>query len=86
MTVFFVILSNSKEFASVKLQTFLANSMTAHCKPRQIPKKGILFSLTYLIAAIFPSIPREPKPGPTSIPSIPWRISAMFSSVFLQSF
>ena len=48
---------NSDEFASDIPHTFLANSITAHCRPRQIPKKGILFFRIYSIAEILPSIP-----------------------------
>ena len=48
---------NSEEFASSIPQTFLANSITAHCNPKHIPKNGMLFFLIYSIAEIFPSIP-----------------------------
>ena len=41
---------NSVESASLIPKTFLANSIVASCIPRQIPKKGILFSLANLIA------------------------------------
>jgi hypothetical protein len=34
----------------------------------QIPKKGILFSLAYLMVINLPSIPRLPKPPGTNIP------------------
>ena len=61
---------NSEEFASDIPQTFLANSITAHCNPKQIPRKGILFSLMYCIADIFPSIPLYPKPPGTITPSM----------------
>jgi hypothetical protein len=47
--------SNSLELASVKLQTFLANSITETCNHRQIHKNGILFSLANLTAFIFHS-------------------------------
>ena len=53
----------SVECASDFPITLRANSITAHCMPRQIPKKGIPFSRAYLIVEIFPSIPRFPKPG-----------------------
>jgi len=33
-----------------------------------MPKKGILFFLTYSIALIFPSTPLSPKPGATNTP------------------
>ena len=34
----------------------------AICIPKQIPRKGILFSLAYLMAEILPSVPLLPKP------------------------
>ena len=58
------------EWAFLFFNTFLENSIQAHCIPRQIPKNGILFSLTYLIAEIFPSTPLFPNPGATITPSI----------------
>ena len=33
-----------------------------------MPKKGILLTLAYLIAAIFPSVPLLPKPPGIKIP------------------
>ena len=36
--------------------------------PKQIPRKGILLTLAYLIAAIFPSVPLLPKPPGIKIP------------------
>ena len=57
ITGFLVVCENSVEFASEILHSFLANSITAHCKPKHIPKNGILFFLKYSIANIFPSIP-----------------------------
>ena len=45
--------------------------MTAHCIPKHIPRNGILFSLAYFIAEIFPSIPLSPNPPGTKIPSTP---------------
>jgi hypothetical protein len=39
-----------------------AYSITAHCMPRQMPKKGLRASRAYLIAWILPSTPRSPKP------------------------
>ena len=65
-----VFLLNSVELPFFSPKTFLENSMHAHCIPKHIPKKGILFSLTYFIADIFPSIPLSPKPGATITPSI----------------
>ena len=64
-----VSLLNSVEWAPLSPRTFLPNSITAHCIPRQIPKKGILFSLAYLMALILPSMPLCPNPGATRIPS-----------------
>ena len=55
--------------APFNLQTFLANSITAHCKPKQRPRKGILFSLEYLHDKIFPSDPLDPNPGKSNMPS-----------------
>jgi hypothetical protein len=49
------IISNSVELASLKLQTFLENSITATCNHKQIHKKGILFSLANLTQFIFHS-------------------------------
>ncbi len=57
MTGLFVVLENSEEFASDIPHSLRANSITAHCRPKQIPRKGILFFLRYSIAPIFPSIP-----------------------------
>ena len=42
--------------------TLRANSIVAHCRPRQIPKKGNLLSRANRMASIFPSIPRLSKP------------------------
>ena len=42
--------------------------MIAICIPKQIPKKGIFFSLAYLIAAILPSVPLLPNPPGINIP------------------
>ncbi|GAH69426.1 unnamed protein product, partial [marine sediment metagenome] len=52
--------SNSELFAPSKFITFRASSITAHCIPKQIPKKGILFSLAYFTVSILPSIPLFP--------------------------
>ena len=72
--------SISKEAASFNPRTFLPNSTTAHCIPKQIPKNGILFSLTNLIALILPSIPLSPKPGATSTPFNFCNVLAIVSS------
>ena len=50
-----------------------ANSTTAHCMPRQMPKKGILWVRAKRMASIFPSIPRIPNPPGTRMPSTPPR-------------
>ena len=62
-------LENSEELASNILHTLRAYSITAHCKPRQIPRNGILFTLKCSIADIFPSIPLYPKPPGMITPS-----------------
>ena len=61
--------SISVELAPSKPSTFLANSMTATCMPRQMPKKGLLFSLAYLQVAALPATPLPPKPPGTRMPS-----------------
>ena len=60
--------SNSAELASAYFNTCRANSITAHCKPRQIPRYGLSLVRAHSIAAIIPSVPREPKPPGTSTP------------------
>ena len=55
-------LFNSLDDADLIFNTFLANSIIAICIPKQIPKKGILLTLAYLIAAILPSVPLLPNP------------------------
>jgi hypothetical protein len=42
--------------------TLRANSITAICMPKQMPKYGTLPSRANLTAAILPSVPRSPKP------------------------
>ena len=61
--------SNSNELAPAKPHALRANSMTAHCRPRQIPRNGSPCSLAQPIAATMPSMPRSPKPPGTSRPS-----------------
>ncbi len=73
--------SISVEWAFLIPKIFLANSITAICIPRQIPKNGNPFSLAYFTAVIFPSIPRWPKPGATNKPSRPASLSPTLSSV-----
>ncbi len=62
---------NSSEFASGHPHTFRANSMIAHCRPRQIPKKGNPFSRAHSTAVSIPSMPRSPKPPGINNPSNP---------------
>ena len=55
------------------------------CIPKQIPKSGTLFSLAYLIVAIFPSIPLFPNPPGTTIPLYSDSFSFAFSEfIFSQ--
>ena len=60
--------SNSVVLAFLIFKTLRANSITANCIPKQIPKKGNLFNLAYSIAFILPSAPRIPKPPGIKIP------------------
>lgn len=50
--------------------TYLANSITATCRPRQIPKNGLRFSRHHLHASILPSTPLVPKPPGTITPLV----------------
>src|SRR5262249_17012955 len=59
--------------ASPRPTTLRANSMTAHCSPRQIPKNGTCRSRAKRIASILPAMPRSPKPPGTSMPPMPPR-------------
>ncbi|CRH74916.1 Uncharacterised protein [Chlamydia trachomatis] len=59
----------SAECASGNPRTLRAYSMDANCMPKQIPKKGFFVVRANSVAAIFPSIPRSPKPPGTRIPS-----------------
>ena len=61
--------SISVEFAPSSPTTWRANSETATCMPRQMPRYGIPCSRATRQARIFPSQPREPKPPGTSTPS-----------------
>ena len=72
---------NSVLLALFKLATFLANSITANCMPKQMPKYGILFSRAYFIALIFPSVPRTPKPPGIKIASIFFNASVPVFSI-----
>ena len=79
-------MSNSSEFAFVYPNTSLANSTTAICIPKHIPKNGILFSLAYFIVAILPSIPLLPNPPGTIIPLYFPRTSFAFSLLIFSQF
>ena len=61
--------SNSVELAPSMPATWRANSATAICMPRQMPRYGTPFSRAYLAAWILPSMPRSPKPPGIRIPS-----------------
>ena len=69
MTGYGVAGSNSLEFAPSSPTTVRANSTTATCIPRQIPRNGTPFSRANLAAAILPSIPRMPNPPGMRMPS-----------------
>ncbi|KAH3684345.1 hypothetical protein WICPIJ_004691 [Wickerhamomyces pijperi] len=60
---------NSSEVASATPTTERTNSMTEIWKPKQTPKKGMLFSRAHLAADIIPSVPLVPNPPGTKIPS-----------------
>ncbi len=69
-------------------QTSRAYSTTASWRPRQRPRKGMLFSRAYLIARILPSTPVLPNPPGTMIPSassraerLPWSFSNCLESI-----
>ena len=62
-----MVFSNSVLFAEI-FKTFLANSITATCIPKQIPKNGIFFVLANLATLIIPSIPLPPNPPGIKIP------------------
>jgi CTP synthase len=85
ITGYGVFLLNSVLFAPLRPQTFRANSITAHCSPKQIPRKGTLFSLAYLHEIIFPSDPLDPKPGKSRIPSILLKAFSASESFFISS-
>ena len=61
--------SNSVELAPSMPTTWRANSATAICIPRQMPRNGIRCSRATRAAAILPSIPRPPKPPGMRMPS-----------------
>ena len=76
--------SFSVDEASAYPSTFLANSTTHICIPRQMPRKGIPFSRAYLMAWTLPSRPLSPNPGATRMPSAPFSSSSTFSGVTLS--
>ena len=53
---------NSAESASFSPPTLRAYSITAHCRPRQMPKNGVRRSRANRIASIIPST-LDPDPG-----------------------
>src|SRR3546814_20387404 len=57
----------SVESACFNPRTFRPYSITAHCMPRHIHRKGMLFSRAYRMAVLFPYIPRLPNTGDTEI-------------------
>ena len=57
------------------------NSMAMHCIPRHTPNVGMLCSRPYFKEMNLPSIPRFPKPGATTKPSIPANFSSTLLSV-----
>ena len=61
--------SISVELAPSRPQTWRANSDTATCMPRQMPRYGIRCSRATRHARILPSEPRDPKPPGTRTPS-----------------
>mmetsp|Transcript_9181 Transcript_9181/g.29605 ORF Transcript_9181/g.29605 Transcript_9181/m.29605 type:complete len:244 (-) Transcript_9181:691-1422(-) len=79
-----VVGSISVECASAWPHTFLANSITATCMPKQMPKYGISFSRAYFAAHIFPSTPLPPKPPGTNTPSALFNFA--HASSYLSSF
>src|SRR6184192_2675831 len=64
-----VVGSTSVELARSRPHTWRANSMTAICIPKQMPRKGIFCSRAQRTAVILPSVPRGPKPIGTRIAS-----------------
>ncbi len=60
-------------------QTLRANSTTAHCMPRQMPRNGVPDSRAWRTAATLPSIARGPKPPGMRMPSTPRNCSAASS-------
>ena len=79
MTGYGVSGSISVELAPSSPHTCRANSDTATCMPRQMPRYGIRRSRATRQARIFPSQPREPNPPGTSTPSAASSTSAASS-------
>jgi hypothetical protein len=52
--------------------------------PKQIPKKGVLFSRAYFTASSFPETPLSPNPGATKIP-LRWPSFSSILSLFKLS-
>ena len=77
--------SNSVLFASARPATSRANSITASCMPRQMPRYGVFDSRAYWIALILPSVPRRPKPPGTSTASRCFRPSTPSASICSES-
>ena len=78
--------SSSAEWAPARPHTFRANSTTASCIPRQIPRKGAPFSRAKRMASILPSMPRFPKPPGTKMPWTPASsLSAVSGATFSES-
>jgi hypothetical protein len=67
----FVVGSNSVLLAPCNFMIERANSITAICMPKQMPRYGMLFSRAYFAARIFPWTPLSPKPPGTNTPSAP---------------
>ena len=78
--------SISLELASAIPSTLRANSITAHCMPRQMPRNGMPFSRAKRTASILPSMPRFPNPGATRIPAIRPNCAATFDASIFSEF
>ena len=71
--------------ALASLITFLENSIIDICRPKQIPKYGMLLVLAKFAANTFPSIPLSPKPPGTNMPLISLRVFIFFLLIFSES-
>ena len=76
--ILFLYLPNSELPEFFNLITFLTYSMIVNCIPKQIPKKGTLFSLANFIASNFPEIPLFPKPPGINTPEADFNNSFTF--------